>query len=212
VTVINVIRQSTGVHTLSDAIAYAPDGRELQGPKLFALPHLPAIIGVRGPMLAAPLLAEMLGRVVGSYDELRSSIAEVVQTYMPQIVRMLQGNQEPETFDIVVGGISRFAGPDSFVMSTHDRYGKAWIIQDHGDLVLSPLNDEIEQAITSEFRGRGIDDLDPVVDGVRMIEIQRENWSFGDATLPGGFIQLMSITGGSITTRIVHRWPAPAAP
>ena len=54
---------------------------------------------------------------------------------------------------------------------------------------------------------RCIDDLDPVTDGVRMFEIQRENWSFGDDTLPGGFLQLMSLSGdGIVKTSIVHRW------
>jgi hypothetical protein len=159
-------------------------------------------------MLAAPLLAEILGSVVSSYDELKSRIATVVNGYMPQIVRMLQGNHEPEAFDIVVGGMSRFTGLDSFVMSTHDKYGKAWIIQDHGDLVLSPLNDEMAQAVMAAFSGHSVDTLDPVADGVRMIEIQRQHWSFGESIFPGGFIQLMSITGGSISTRIVHRWAA----
>jgi hypothetical protein len=89
----------------------------------------------------------------------------------------------------------------------------AWIVQDPGELMISPLTDAIGAAIMSAFSGRGsYDALDPVTDGVRMIEIQRANWSFGDATLPGGFIQLMSIAGGSISTRIVHRWPAPAVP
>jgi hypothetical protein len=126
---------------------------------------------------------------------------------MPQIVRMLEGNADPGAFDVNVGGISRLTGPDSFLMCTHAKYAKPWTVHDPGELLMGPLTEAMEQAVRSEFSGRGIDDLDPVVDGVRMIEIQRENWSFGDSMLPGGFVQLMSVgRDGLITTSIAHRW------
>jgi hypothetical protein len=92
-------------------------------------------------------------------------------------------------------------------MCTHAKYAKPWTVHDPGELLMGPLTEAMEQAVRSEFSGRGIDDLDPVVDGVRMIEIQRENWSFGDSMLPGGFVQLMSVgRDGLITTSIAHRW------
>jgi len=205
-TLINVIRQSSAVHMLADGLSFSPSGKIRRGTKLCALPHLPAMLGVRGPLLASPLLAEILGSAAGTYDELKSNVAIIVRAHMPQIVRMLEGNADPGAFEIIVGGISQSTGPDNFTMRTNG--ASAWIIQDPGELMISPLTDAIGAAIMSAFSGRGsYDALDPVTDGVRMIEIQRENWSFGDSTLPGGFIQLMSVgRDGLITTSIAHRW------
>jgi hypothetical protein len=132
-----------------------------------------------------------------------------VRTYLPEIVRGADTD-----FDIMVGGISRLTGPDSFLLCTHARYAEPWTVLDPGELMMSPMTPAIEQAVVSEFsrRSRSIDDLDPAADGLRMVEIQREHWPFGSDTLPGGFVQLMSLGANSaITTRIVHRWEMPPA-
>jgi hypothetical protein len=53
------------------------------------------------------------------------------------------------------------------------------------------------------------DDIDPVTDGLRLLELQRSAASktdTGNFVITGGFAQLTTITAASITTRILKRW------
>jgi hypothetical protein len=204
VSVINVLRQSTGVHMLTDGLAFSRDGRAKQCCKIAALPHLPAVVSVRGPVMLMPILAEILGGNFRTYDDMKAGIAKAVPASEKEIRAMLSANEDVMNFEINVAGISRSVGSDSFFLRSD-----SWVVQDPGPLLIGPIDEAISNAVISEFARRGgYDALDPIVDGVRMIEIQREHWSFGEDQLPGGFVQHACVDlDGTIKTSIVHRWP-----
>lgn len=58
-------------------------------------------------------------------------------------------------------------------------------------------------------RGTDADAIDPAVDGLAVMEIQRANPHLdnGDVVFIGGFAQLTTVTADCVTSRIIHRWP-----
>jgi hypothetical protein len=109
--------------------------------------------------------------------------------------------------DLVVAGVSERSEPVAFLLCNHDRHvslGLApWMVIDMPEVAMLPLDDQGQRELDGMRAGRSVDDLDPVIDGVRMLEIQRRM----SLRFPvGGFAQLASVGAGSISTRIVCRW------
>jgi hypothetical protein len=103
--------------------------------------------------------------------------------------------------------MSERSGPDVFLICNHDGHvslGLApWTVIDLPDATVMPLDDQGQRELDRMCAGRSVDDLDPVIDGIRMLEIQRR------MSLPfpvGGFAQLVTVSAESISARIVHRW------
>jgi hypothetical protein len=214
-TAINIIRQRSSVHVFTDGASVVscspslipPPGQSLHPScKILTLPHLNAVVAGRGSRLLPLMLADILGGLAKSYDELKSVSVAALHAYLPQLIEILRarGAADP-SLDLVIAGISESAGPDSFFICNHDRHPTlpAWTLVDMPDATMAPINDQIEEEFRRTFPAPiTADDLRPDVDGVRMMQIQRD--IVPEAV--GGFVQMASVTAGSIVTRIIHRW------
>jgi hypothetical protein len=221
---IDVIRQREAVHVITDGGAFAADGTLLfVGPKAWPMPNVNAVLAARGPKLFPPIMADYLGGIAHSYDEFKDRMLDAVTTYYNELRWLWNFCQQGPDFDLVVAGWSESIGPDSYLISSHEKYGTPlWTIVPLGDVSLMPGDPEILERFHAAFpAGTTPDDIDPDRDGVRILEIQRDalvpTGRSGVATCNvRGFAQLCTVRPGSISTRILHRWhdepaPLPAA-
>ncbi len=204
-TVIDIVRQSHAVHLLADGVAANAAGETLPSVKLWSLPHLPAIIGMRGPAMGS--FPNLLAHAFWNYDDMRARIPLVLAAYVEGL--------DDKNVDVMIGGISGSGRPESFSISSADKSGrKPWVVEDLGNLVLAPINDAIRDAVRAEFLPLGsYDAWIPAIHGVRLVEIQRQHWVEPDFHPPDGFIQLMSLyADGLIVTKVIHRWEMATKP
>jgi hypothetical protein len=215
VTAINIIRQSKSVHLIADGANYGPAGEVSPSAKLWPLPHLSAVVALRGRLLLGPLVAYALGGVAESYDGLKLVIVDALRGCVPQYLGMLGLPPEPEAFDLVVAGFSESGGPDSFIVCGDDRHPAVppWTVTALPTVFMLPVDKELGREAKALFgSASSADDLDPEEHGLRMLELQRKRWfplgagQEGRARV-GGFAQIMTVTEDLISTRIVHRWP-----
>jgi hypothetical protein len=208
--------QAQAVHLFADGRFYGPPHLYVYpSAKLWPLPHLSAAIAVRGPMRLPPFLASVLGSLAQTYDELKAVAVDAIRSYMPEITEIVAaGHPEPDVFDLVVGGISESTGLDSFLISSHNGFAKPWVVYDlttlpklAPGLAMLPSIREMYPDIEAVLAGRSAADLDPVVDGIRLVEVQRAKWPGPPESSPDEFLQLMTITNDAISTRVIQRWP-----
>src|ERR1700704_1834719 len=75
--------QREAVHILCDGAGYDSGGTMQHVlSKSFAIPHLSAVIGTRGPAVALPFIATRLSTMFGSFDELAAGI----EAALPKII------------------------------------------------------------------------------------------------------------------------------
>jgi hypothetical protein len=230
VTAINVIKQKTAVHMLTDGASWIYPGSYYVGPpvlKAWPLPHLNAVLACRGPLQSPPVLADLFSSCGAStYDELKKAALAVMEAAMSSrlyedVVSGASGNP----IELVIAGWSETVGPDAFVIQASaagnepiDRFlseNKPWILKDTGAAMMAPSDDAIQKAALAAMPPTNTcaDDMDPVRDGLAILNAQRDaliavehSASHGMVTV-GGFAQLTTVTADAITTRIIHRWP-----
>jgi hypothetical protein len=158
---------------------------------------------------------ELLSKAADTYDGLKEKAAEVVREIDTDFAPFADAFAMGETpLAIVVAGFGA-AGPDSYVVANHGKYpGIApFTVTPTGPIAIMP---QIDVQAWADSIGRNIaraDDLDPAVDGLRLLEIQRAtpvpvlgNESV-QARIVGAFAQLTTIKrDGMITTRVLKRW------
>src|ERR1700681_2777421 len=80
---INVIRQKSAVHVLTDGAAYSDAGDfEFSISRVWPLPQINAAIAVHGPPLFPAMVATLFRASASKYDELRDSAAALLNTGM----------------------------------------------------------------------------------------------------------------------------------
>ena len=209
-TAINVIKQSAAVHMLTDGACWLPSGRF--GPpciKSWPLPYLNCVIAARGPRCAPALIADYVGSAAVSYDDFKSRAAGIIleATKFYQNVFSLNERFGGRT-EYVVAGWSELAGPDAFVVSGDQHSLK---VSDSGPVMMAPGSADMETAVWASLAPTisGPDDLDPVRDGLAMLNAQRNSRTLSSDTadaIVGAFAHLTTVTRNSISSRIVHRW------
>jgi len=76
-----------------------------------------------------------------------------------------------------------------------------------------PNSSELHQAIVAALPvGGGQNAIDPAIDGLRIIQLQRAHLIAGggidgEFCAIGGFAQLTTVTADAMTSRVIHRWP-----
>jgi hypothetical protein len=119
------------------------------------------------------------------------------------------------SFDLAVAGWSETSGPSAYFVCNRENQGpiKPQII-DAGPDNIAPHDEAIKAELKRAFPD-GIDPerFDPLVDGLRILEIQRHHKvahpsdsTFVDAVGVGGFAQLTTIRRDEITMKIIRRW------
>lgn len=210
-TAINTVLKRDSVHLLTDAASYDIAGNLVTAaPKVALLPHLNAAVACRGPHIALPLIADLLGAAASTYDDLKAKAPAFICALLPIFEASFAQCQFGSDFDIVVAGISEMAGPDAYLICSHDRYGAAPFstVQLSG-LSLLPGDPAIHERVLATVLS-DVEQFDVERDGLAVLEAQRAHavehaggrWLTG----VGGFAQVTSITRDGISTRVIHRW------
>jgi hypothetical protein len=203
---VNVIRQAQRVDVLTDGgFDDGSNGLIFQGSKVWPLAHLHAVVAGRGPALMVPLFGQMLGGAARTYDELRKRALPAVRRYFAEQQEIWTRCASGTGFDLVIAGWSETIGPHAFAISNRaeSEQDPWWLIEIAADLT-APSTPEIFAAIKRLIAGRHADEIDPEVDGLAIMEIQRESKVAG---APSVFAQLTTITADGITMRILRKWP-----
>jgi hypothetical protein len=209
VTAINIMVQRDAVHILSDGASYDAEQRFVSaGPKVFALPHINAAIGTRGPAVALPLLAHFVGHESTSYDELKANITKVLQNVYTLTSHILTKCVFGGRFEVVIGGISETTGPDAYMIAC-DADGVVSPITEIPELGFMPssiqeLHDFVTFTAMQQHAGSKVHPADFLL---QAMEIQRSA-RFGeyDTCHIGAFAQITSIRADGIETKILRRW------
>lgn len=198
-TAINVIRHADAVHVLTDGHGQSSD---LAGPitiaKVFPLPHLNAVVAIRGPALGLGLVASTLG-TARSYDDLKRSAHTLVRSVWIVHKELLARNPWTD-FDLVIAGWSETTGPDSYMIINHRRHGQGvepWKVAQMSECGSSPMNAEVQARWLSGMKeGVTANDLRPEVEGLALLELQRaEKWPPISSGVPF-----------EISMRVLRRW------
>jgi hypothetical protein len=218
------LRQREAVHILCDGAGYDSEGtvRAVMS-KAFAIPHLAAVIATRGSAVALPLIGTRLSALFSSFDDLVSGI----EAELPKIV------EDSETFFALSGAASTELAVIGW--SDQNNSGMAFTIQtgdvsdtrpEYADLeqpesfklverpdafALPAPSAEIMRVAAHGFLDADIEKLVPAVDLLHIMEMQRQSlveYNGLDIYVVGGLALLSTVTrGGTITQRVIHRWP-----
>ncbi len=179
------------------------------GSKVYLLPKINAAASFMGPKDIGPALADMLS-IGENYDDAEARVGDVLRERLePERATIERMTGMPMEFALYVAGISEKRGPHSYMIQSIDHplfaQIKAWTPFDAGPVWLSPGTDELLATVDPAR-------FDPVMDGIRIMEAQRQiaqpQGPQGEMRcIVGGFVQLTTIAGDAITTRIIHRWP-----
>jgi len=201
---INVLIQTDRAHLYTDAAIYQPDGELVGiGPKVRMMPHINAAMAMRGAFLGLAPIAEELS-AAPSFDALRAGIIDCLKKCAASYAHLLDQCSAGPDFEVVIAGISETTGPSAYLVASHSRYGDPWSIVDLSGLSLTPASDVVHQSVFAIADGRDADQLDPVADGLAIMEVQRAERS---GAYVGGFAQLTTIDADGVHSRIIHRWP-----
>lgn len=217
-TAINLIRQRDAVHILSDGAACGPDGGVLFfTPKVFPLPHLRAAVAARGNLLALPLVTEFLATMASTYDDLAgTSVKALREATILRKINTARGKESPldDSLQIFIAGFSNASKPDAFTVLSRESDGlPAYAAVPVHAFSFAPFDKPAQDELGTLFGGRTADEIDPRVDGLRILESQRrhkmKNQHAGGEPVfgVGGFAQLTTIRRDMITTEVLHRWP-----
>jgi hypothetical protein len=192
VTAVNIIVGSSAVHMVTDGIAVRSDNYEALGymSKPITLPHLPAAVATTGPV---GLVHQLHGFLYSQHTDVDSLVfSGALDKDIKRLGLTLDDPTAPDGFTVRVAiiGYSRRSGPRAW----HSKDGRIvplnvgdyWSAPAVGGLV--PSADRSPEAFE-----RGM---------LRLIERQRQAYPG-----IGGPIVLTTISGETITQKVLHRYP-----
>jgi hypothetical protein len=191
----DVIVRNDSVHIVSCGACIDAEGRiNFITGKVWTLPHLNAVVAVRGPAMAGLFTAPTVGSNATSYEDLKANAAGVIRECVGALSSMWAGAPLADAMDFVFAGWSE-TGPDAFIVCSHDRWGTPWTNIQLSGLVNIPGDQAIVDALD-------LSDIDPVRDGINMLEMKRASGKY----FVGCFGQLTSVYRDRIETKIICRW------
>ena len=111
---VNIFVQHDAAYVITDAARYDEAGTLIGiGPKCEGLPHLPALVAVRGPCQALPLILNHLGWRFQSFDELLDGIAEALRDIHAGYAQFFEATGFPEV-ELYFAGWSASRVPHAF--------------------------------------------------------------------------------------------------
>jgi hypothetical protein len=169
----------------------------------------------------------VLGALFSSFD----GLIDGIEVQLPEICEAfedsLRDGQEDRIELYIVGWSAEREGPETYFLQTKANSFCSDYVPPSGDyvnpasfelvklpeIVLGPFitQDEVSASQASLNRDvRGPDDLDPAVDGLRILEMQRQQrCTMGEveAHWVGGFGLLSTVTKDGVSQRVIGRWP-----
>lgn len=206
------VRTADAVHVLTDGGMYDETKGTLIGTmgKIFLMPKQNAVMTQRGSGVVGSVLIPKMSTFGETFDELKARVGPEMRDWLkPAIETDKAAGAAWVNFDILIAGISESRGPHSYVVPSYDHPTfeaiKAWTPFDPGPVMMAPGDDRILATVDPAT-------FDPVKDGIRIMEAQRQilepqGQSAELRYIVAGFVQLTTVTAGSITTKIIHRWP-----
>lgn len=209
---INTLVKRDSVHLITDAASYDSAGNLVAAiPKVALLPHINAAVACRGPRASVPLFADLLSAAASTYDELKAHAPTFLRELRPMLDATFAHCEFGAVFDVVIAGISESAGPDAYLICSHERYGvQPWTVVQFAGLAMMPADAATQELVLASIPD-DVELVDPERDGRIILEAQRafpmDHGGGRVFTGVGGFGQLTSITRDGISTRVIHRWP-----
>lgn len=218
-TAINIIKHADCIHMLTDGAGYDTSGDIIfEAPKAWPLPNLPAVIAVRGPALLASIIVNLIGaNGVRTYDDLPEKAANIAYEAEKTHRGLLGLCSFGGDFDFVFAGVLSDGAPHAGIVCNHERHGiPAYALTNLGELSLMPGTTEIGEKFRASYphATSGLE-LDPAIDGLAILEMQRSEavrvWGAVDSiSIVGAFAQLTTVYRDRIETSVVKRWPTKA--
>jgi hypothetical protein len=203
VTAINIIRQTGAVHMITDGLSA---GGIVS--KAMPIPHLNAVIAATG-VLGAGLHVAAEANQADSYDDLKASIGQIMRHCEAMYPKLMKTKARPD-YEIYCAGISETSGPDFYYAANHKRRADVASYTatcPGGSSLIQPCTKGIADEIMISWQGRCTEALDPLIEGPRMIEIQRAHLNSAFPDQIGGLCTVSTVTAESITQRVARRWP-----
>lgn len=206
-TAINIITTPAAIHMLTDGASYLADGTlGALSSKVYPLPHLSAVLSVRGPHMMLPLVGATLS-MADSFDDLVAGLADAVRGVVDAWGGLLTMCDIGADFDLVVAGFGA-AGPAAYVLTSKERDGvPAWKAHRLGPFVAMPWDAateaRVEHGLTLAEREGELDDPEGFL--LRVVEAQRRFHEDGRHGV-GGFAQCTVLDRQGISSRVVRRW------
>ena len=208
---LNVYLAPDQIQVWTDGALYDADGTLLSvNTKVAPLPHLNAVVALRGPGLALPLLAHHLG-TFPSFDALIAELVPAIQEAWTVHESIFDMCSHGPDFELVVAGWSGQHGcPEAYAWKS----AEPLIVHKLGPVTIAPGAEVISQLMRAEFPALSdSSDLSDQAIWRRLMELQRETIRLeqvegaGAICAVGAFCQLTTITSSRTTTEIVRRWP-----
>jgi hypothetical protein len=194
-TAVNVLLTKDAVHVLTDCLASDETGTHILA-KAWPLPHLNAVVAVRGVYHAALAFIIALSRTgPTSLDELISRLSDLEEIVTNGPADEWMRKAWGDAFDLVVAGWGA-RGPAAYLVSNNSWHGnRPWEVKEIEHFVFLPLISNFAEIIVSR---------DPVAKFPLAVDSQRQS----KPEMIGGAAQLTTVTADMITTRIVRDWRA----
>lgn len=229
---LNIVRQPDSIHLLSDGAVYDADGvvRFIR-PKTFALPHLRAFIGTRGPDRSTDLIGFALASLHRTFDELVDGIEEGLPEICAACADQLKGAASGRIELMIVGWSSERQSFEAYMIATREADWSAeagdgieqlgvgaYALTPIADwLVISPaLSEErLREALSDGPRCDSPERFVPEMHGLALLEQQRRirkgmlpDWQDEDDQhhWVGGFALLSTVTRSGISETVIHDW------
>lgn len=225
---INVLRLPDAVHVFTDAASYDEDGvLQAIAPKCCVMPHLPAALATRGPRRATDLLAAILGGLFQTFDELVSNIEYQLPLICDEADE-LRSEFAPRIELLLAGWSAERAGPETYFMQTESNPWQPepdetlageflnpapFTLRKLPEAFISPNIDpeDLRASLPPGRQINGVQNLDPAVDGLRLLELQRAQRrelvpGGTQAHWIGGFGMLTSVRYDRVEQRVIGRW------
>jgi hypothetical protein len=183
----------------SDGAEYDSETGALVGmrPKVYAVAHCHAAVGVRSTSSSAILLVHLL-EAAENYDALKR---DAVETLRPACLALKAG------LELHVIGWTNAGRADGFVVRTN-AIGDDMTMEQVSAFAIAPCEPgPMYSGVCDAIGGKTPDALDPRRDSLAILQAQRAH-AIGGIFGIGGFVQLTIGYRDKIETEILHRWPA----
>ena len=181
--------------------------------KVGLLPHLNAVIAVRGPAAALAFATFWLGSCHETFDGMVDGMGGTLSRMIEHHSEAWRARGPGVTFELLAAGFSESRrAPEVYWIESSDTLE----VRRRGDCSITPSGEEgaLARRLAAEFPGMSERKaLSSETVQLRLMDLQREteypsNW--GERPIMrgvGGFAQLTTVFRDRIATRVVKRWP-----
>lgn len=218
-TAINTIRFNDRAIIMTDGAGYDVQGIiRAMYQKVVAIPHLRAAVAVRGSANAVGILAAALGSRFSNFDDLVANGGAVAERIYDENFAGLTAHGDTEMQVFLAGWSEARGSAETYVLLTESNPESVnwetpvWQFVEADDFTAAPLPSD-QQLRRHGFRASSVEEIDPVSDGLKVMEAQRHmklptRWLQGveSAYLVGGFVTMTEVSEAGVSQRIVRRW------